>query len=75
MPSVRPQQISEPSAVAKAFTLLKKAAPTRQRCAYLFVGSGPIFIGCGVGIETGVGWGLVAGGVGVLLVGWLLGAE
>lgn len=72
MPPARP---SDPNRRATPAERLADLAPSRRGVAYAFVGSGPFAVGTGIGIELGLGWGIAAGGLGVLAVGWLLGAE
>lgn len=52
-----------------------RLVPTRNFVAYTLVTACPPCVGVGLGLELGVGWGLVAGGAGAFCVGWLLGAE
>jgi hypothetical protein len=78
VPPARTKPVQK-SFVVRAVSRLRSVAislvPARSSVAYVLVGLSPSLVGVGVGMELGIGWGLVAGGVGAFGVGWLLGAE
>lgn len=75
MPPARSQKTPVPKPSRKALASLSRLVPTRSGWAFVFVGAMPFLVGTGVGLELGVGWGLLAGGAGGFAVGWLLGAD
>lgn len=79
MPPARSKPAPRKTVISRFASVLsgavRRLVPTRNSIAYTLVAACPPCVGVGLGLELGVGWGLVAGGVGAFGVGWLLGAE